>query len=157
LYFPGWRIPQGILKWKAGTLLGDNWSGAIANYWVVPIGGNEDFNFVSPAYCLATYSGEKTQLTFGPGFIFTEDDLSLSAQIGAIFAIGKKFAIVTENYWGYDPTQNTYEDNFFALSVAARYNVSRWTFELGAFGGIVIGGDGNGGSALPLLGITWHY
>ena len=110
---------------------------------------------------LVTINLPKAQLTFGAGFLIEEvtnqGNTTSIFNIGAIIPIFKNGYLVSENWIQF--FSNTYTDvgYLFFPSLAVRWNVKRFSFELGPVG--VIGDDGDGffGSPFPHLGISYHF
>jgi len=157
IYFPKLTVPTGVLKFKIGHELDDNLSLAVSSNWLVPLNSREDFTFIAPTFGLVTLKIDEISITGGFGIILSDEDLSLTAQLGAIFPITHKISIVSENYWGYDPTDNYYEDNFFMVGVGFRYDLKNWMIDAGVVSAVLIGGDGNAIAPFPLLGIAYLF
>lgn len=147
-----------IFKSKIGGKLNDRLSVAVVSYWLVPLPSAEDFDFLAPVQALFTLDLDNIQLTAGGGVLFTDDEAAqVIATIGMCWTLGKRWDLITENWWGYDPTDNFYNESTFVVSLAPRYKLKHFSIEAGVLGGFVIGDDGNGGGALPFLGLSLYF
>lgn len=156
-YFPRWDTQLIIFKHKIGGQLTDKLSLALANYWIITQPILDDIEFAAPTTLVFTYEFDRVTATAAAGVIFSDDELNLTANIGLAIDLGSNFSLITENWWGYNPIDNTYNESIFVMGIAGRYVYKKFLFELGSVGGMVVGDDGNGGTAVPHLTIGFHF
>ena len=103
----------------------------------------------------------KVQLTIGTGFygekINEQSEFDNMITLGAIFPIFKNGYLISENWLHF--TSNVYTDFAYLYfpGLAVRWNVKRFSFELGAIGVVGDDGDGDFGAAIPHLGVSFFF
>lgn len=157
LFVPGSNVTAATFKFKLGTKVSDHVSIALSNSWILPFDDNENLSFVTPILAQFAYTPKKVTYSIGFGVVVSDEDLSIIGHLGWIFPINDKWSIVSENYWGIDPTDNTYEDNLVSVILGPRYHTGNWLFEVGVLNLAVFGADGNGVLPLPHMSATYLF
>jgi len=75
----------------------------------------------------------------------------LSGQLSFLLPIKNKMAFISENYWGYDPTINTCDDNASILNLGVRHFHKKLYFDFALSNYVLICGGGNGIFPIPSL------
>ena len=157
IFVPGTSSSVTTFKFKFGTKINDHLSIALSNSWILPFDENDNLSFVTPILAQVAYTPKKVTYSFGLGVVASDEDLSLVGHFGGVFRINDKWTIISENYWGIDPTDNTYEDKLFSVMFGPRYHIGNWMLEVGMVNLGVIGDDGNGLLPLPHISATYLF
>lgn len=146
----------GQLKMKLGHSFNQNVHIALTGHLFHSIPRGQ-FDLFTPIYVLTTLNYDKYSLTFGPGIVLEEDSQALSAQLALVVHIKEKLAFISENYWGYDPVRNTYNDNWFLLNLGLRLFRKNWFFDFAVSNIVLSSGDGNGILPVPTLSANYKF
>lgn len=154
-------IPSGVvgggLRAKVSFPIADNMYLGLGTYVILA-----DYVSVAPM-ALFSVDVNKIQLNAAVGFIkeFDTDDesnpINPLISVGAIFPIFKNGYLVSENWISFFSNNKTDLGYLYFPGLTVRWNVNRFSFELGAIG--ILGNDGDGGiyRALPHLAISYIF
>jgi hypothetical protein len=147
----------GGIKTKVAFPINDDMHFGLGTYFFFP--GYEDVLIIPTL--LFSFEAHQNQFTFGwsPYTKNINDNFNWGTtfNFGAVFPIFKNGYLVSENW--VQLFGNIYTDLgfFFFPSLAVRWNVKRFSFELGILGLTGNDGDGGGGIPFPHGGISYFF
>ncbi len=156
LFVPGW-VSSGGLRAKASFPISENMYMGLGTYVVYA-----DYIGIAP---MALFSVDVKRIQFNAGLGFLKEfkidvesnPIKPLISFGAIFPIFKNGYLVSENWISfYSNNKTDLAYNYFP-GLAVRWNVKRFSFELGAIG--ILGEDGDGGiyAGIPHLGVSYFF